>query len=79
MSSTCDAQCCDFCRRGTVVEHAQQVAFRQSTDKGYVFCCVDIPIGVCDHCQAQHWTADAEAIVAEAVRREYEKLPARGV
>jgi hypothetical protein len=79
MSSTSDAERCDFCRTGTVVEHAQQVSFRQWTDKGYVFCCVDIPMGVCDHCQAQHWSADAETIVKEAVRREYEKLPASKV
>jgi len=31
--------------------------------------------GICDRCGSRHWNADAEAIIEESVRREYEKLP----
>jgi hypothetical protein len=56
--------------------HAQdrQLAFRQWTDKGYVHCRAEVPIGLCDRCGSKHWNQEAEAIVEEVVRREYEKL-----
>ena len=75
MSHPDDSQRCDFCRNGKVARQRQQVAFRQWTDKGYVFCRAEIPIGICDRCGSRHWNADAEAIIEETVRREYEKLP----
>ena len=31
-------------------------------------------IGLCDQCGSEHWNQEAEAIIEEAVRREYEKL-----
>ncbi len=74
MSDPDDAQRCDFCKRGHVTIHNQQIAFRQWTDKGYVFCDAKIPIGVCDHCGSKHWTEAAEAIIEDVVRREYDKL-----
>src|SRR5262249_53386750 len=40
----------------------------------YVFCRAEIPIGVCDCCGTKHWNQDAEAIINEVVRREYDKL-----
>ena len=40
-------------------------------------CRAEVPIGVCDHCASKHWNQDAEAIVEEVVRCEYEKLPRR--
>jgi hypothetical protein len=75
MSDSNDAQRCDFCRRGEVIRRNQQLAFRQWTDKGYVFCRAEVPVGICDRCGARHWNADAEAIVEDAVRRAYERLP----
>jgi hypothetical protein len=33
-----------------------------------------IPVGVCDHCGSKSWEEAAEAIIEEAVRKEYEKL-----
>lgn len=75
MSQPDDAQRCDFCKRGHVTRHNQQLAFRQWTDKGYVFCRAEIPIGICDRCNSTHWNADAEAIVEAAVRQAYEELP----
>jgi hypothetical protein len=74
MSDPSDAQACDFCKLGHVAKRAQQVTFRQWTDKGYVFCRATIPIGVCDHCGSRHWNEDAEAIIEDVVRQEYQKL-----
>ncbi|MGA7487205.1 MAG: hypothetical protein WBW74_09760 [Xanthobacteraceae bacterium] len=65
---------CDFCKHGHVAWNDRRVAFRQWTDRGHVSCSVTIPLGVCDHCRSGHWSADAEAIVEDAVRRAYEKL-----
>jgi hypothetical protein len=59
MSHPDDAQHCDFCRNGKVARQQQQVAFRQWTDKGYVFCRAEIPIGIFDRCGSRHWNADA--------------------
>ena len=74
MSDAHDAERCDFCKRGRVIKRNQPISFRQSTDKGYVFCRAEIPIGVCDRCGAKHWNQVAEAIIEEVVRREYDKL-----
>jgi hypothetical protein len=63
---------------GRVITRKQQLAFRQWTDRGYVHCRAEIPIGLCDHCGSKHWNQEAEAIVVEVVRCEYEKkLPRR--
>ena len=74
MSDVHDVQCCDFCKRGRVIRRNQQISFRQWTDKGYIFCRAEIPIGVCERSGARHWNEDAEAIINEVVRREYDKL-----
>jgi hypothetical protein len=34
-----------------------------------------VPTGLCDRCGSIHWSQEAEALIEEAVRREYEKLP----
>jgi hypothetical protein len=75
MSDANDVERCDFCKRGRVAIRNQPISFRQWTDKGYVFCRAEIPIGVCDRCGAKHWNQVAEAIIEEVVRREYDKLP----
>jgi hypothetical protein len=75
MSQPSDVERCDFCKRGHVIRHNQPLAFRQWTDKGYVFCRAEVPIGICDRCGSKHWNADAETIVEHAVRRAYEELP----
>ena len=77
MSDPDDAQRCDFCKKGRVITRKRQLAFRQWTDRGYVYCRAEVPIGVCDHCASKHWQQDAEAIVEEVARCEYEKLPRR--
>jgi hypothetical protein len=74
MSNLDNAQRCDFCKIGHIVKCKEEIAFRQSTDKGYVFCRAVIPIGVCSHCGSRNWDEAAEAIIEEAIRNEYEKL-----
>jgi hypothetical protein len=69
----------DAARRGFTISAAifasvatsQGISFRQWTD---VFCRAEIPLGVCDCCGAKHWNQDAEAIINEVVRREYDKF-----
>ena len=76
MSDPNHAQVCDFCKDGHVAKRNQQVTFRQWTDKGYVVCQATIPIGVCDRCGSRHLgSQDAETIIEDAVRQEYQKLP----
>jgi len=74
MSDADDVERCDFCKRGRVIRRNQQISFRQWTDKGYIFCRAEIPIGVCERCGSRHWNEDAEAIINEVVRQEYDKL-----
>ena len=50
MSDAHDVERCDFCKHGRVTRRNQSISFRQWTDKGYVFCRAEIPIGVCDRC-----------------------------
>jgi hypothetical protein len=74
MSDAHDVERCDFCKRGLITRLNQPIGFRQWTDKGYVSCRAEIPIGVCDRCGTKHWNQVAEAIIEEVVRREYDKL-----
>ena len=75
MSDLDDAHQCDFCKKGRVITRKQQLAFRQWTVRGYIHCRAEVPIGLCDRCGSIHWNQEAEALIKEAVRREYEKLP----
>ena len=64
---------CDFCETGRVTKHYSLVSFRQWSDKGYIFCQAEIPIGVCNRCGSQHWNETAEAIVEEAFQEGYRR------
>ena len=75
MSDLDNAQQCDFCHEGRVITRKQQLAFQQWTVRGYIHCRAEVPIGLCDRCGSTHWNQEAEALIEEAVRREYEKLP----
>ena len=75
MSNGDEAERCDFCGKGHVVRTVQEMALHQWTDKGYVFCRVAIPLGVCDRCGLRTWYEEADKIIEEGVRREYDKLP----
>jgi C4-type Zn-finger protein len=75
MSKAQDEEQCPLCKKGRFIGRSQQLAFHQWTDKGYVFCRVAVTIGVCDNCGSRNWNKEIEALVDEAVQREYKKLP----
>ena len=70
-----DIEQCIFCKTGRISRKDQEIAFKQRTAKGYVFCRVRIPMDHCDQCGLKSWDCDAEAIIDDAVRREYGKIP----
>jgi hypothetical protein len=45
---------------------------------GYIHCHAKIPIGLCNSCGWKRWNQEAEAIIEQVVRREYDKLPRPG-
>jgi len=75
MTSQDDSEVCPFCKRGSMVGEDRQLAFRQKTDKGYVFCQLTIPMNVCTHCGFIEWDDAAEAAIECAIRRQYARLP----
>jgi hypothetical protein len=75
MSDRHEAQRCDFCKIGSLFKSNQELSFKEWTDKGYVFCCITIPVSVCDQCYSKSWDEDVEKAIRDAVRLEYEKLP----
>jgi hypothetical protein len=66
---------CFFCKAGRFVKSVRQIAFHQWTDKGYIFCRAEVPVGVCDRCGSWDWNEEAEAIIEKGVRQEYDRLP----
>jgi ferredoxin len=70
-----DTDHCFFCKTGTIVRTDQEIAFKQQTKKGYVFCHVTIPVDICDDCGLKSCDRDAEAIIENAVWQEYKRLP----
>jgi hypothetical protein len=69
-----EVQRCDFCKRGHVTGCNEGISSTSVPMRAMSLCRVEIPIGVCDCCGAKHWNQDAEAIINEVVRREYDKL-----
>jgi hypothetical protein len=65
---------CELCRRGRKIKRNEELAFNQGTDRGNVSCCVMIPIGTCDHCNAKSWDEEAESMIEAAVRKAYDQL-----
>ena len=68
-------EACDFCGKGPVVARTEEITLHQWTDKGYVFCRVVIPLGICESCGCRSWSEQADALIAEAVRQAYDNLP----
>jgi len=74
MSSRNASEICPLCKRGNIVGEDRQLAFRQKTDKGHVFCRVTISMNICKACGLTSWGDTAEAIIEDAVREQYAKL-----
>ena len=74
MSDGSTAEICELCQRGHVIKRSELMRFHQWTDRGYVFCEVTIPVGICDQCGMKSWNEAAEAVIEQAVRQAYERL-----
>jgi hypothetical protein len=68
------AEVCEVCGQRGKIKHNEELAFHQSTDRGYVSCRVTIPVSTCTHCKTRSWDEAAEAAIEAAVRKEYDKL-----
>jgi hypothetical protein len=68
-----DRERCDFCKTGRVTRHSKPMSFRQWSDRGYIFCEAEVPVGVCNQCGSAHWNADAEVIVEAAFQQGYRR------
>jgi hypothetical protein len=66
---------CPFCKHVHLVKVTRELTFHQMTDKGGVNCRVVVPVGTCGHCGFTMVGMEAEGIMAQAVRWEYNKLP----
>jgi hypothetical protein len=67
---------CNVCGQGEVQTRDEELAFHQwTTDRGYVFCRVTMPVGTCDHCGAKSWSENADAIIHEAVQKACKDTP----
>ena len=75
MSDRSESLFCALCKKGELVAEDQELTFQQRTDKGYVFCRVTISMDICTLCGWKSWGDLAEAIIEDAVRQEYDKLP----
>ena len=66
---------CDFCHMRQVIWRTEEMAFRQSSDKGYVHCRVELSIGTCQSCGTKSLKPGSDQILDAAFQKEYRKLP----
>ena len=66
---------CNFCFERHVTWRLEEMAFRQSSDKGYVHCRVKLSVGTCGKCGSKSLEPRADRIFDAAFKREYDKLP----
>jgi Zn ribbon nucleic-acid-binding protein len=70
-----DGADCPACKTGRLVDGVHELRFFQASDRGPVEVRVTIPLSTCGRCGFQVWQEAAEAIIDEAVRAAYERLP----
>lgn len=75
MTDSADPDLCVFCKQGKVTKRTEELTFHQWTNRGYVFCKVEIPMSTCGCCGSKSWDEAAEAVIDAAVRHEYDQLP----
>jgi hypothetical protein len=66
---------CELCKKGRITRRVEEMSFRQLSYKGYVHCRVMVLIGTCDNCHQKSFDSEAENILNEAFKREYDELP----
>jgi hypothetical protein len=67
---------CAFCLSGEVRRTAEEMRFRQWSDKGYIHCHLVVTVDVCRDCGSRTLDEDAEKIMDAAFQREYRKVAA---
>jgi len=65
---------CDFCHQKQVTWKTEEMTFRQWSDKGYVHCRVDLPVGTCASCGAKSLEPGSDHILDAAFEEAYRKL-----
>ena len=65
---------CGICRKGRVLKRMEEMAFRQSSDKGYARCQVMVLIGTCEACGAKSLDPGSTKILDDVFQKEYSKL-----
>lgn len=68
-------EACPLCKHRHMTQGTIDLTFHQMTDRGRVTCRVALPRSICPHCGFDALGAEAEAIMDQAVREEYGKLP----
>jgi hypothetical protein len=58
-----------------VIWRTEEMAFWQSSDKGYVHCRVELSIGTCQSCGTKSVKPGSDQILEAAFQKEYRKLP----
>jgi hypothetical protein len=66
---------CGVCGSADIRWGLEDMIFWQLTDKGYVYCLVELSIGTCRSCGSKILDPDSDAILDAALRREYDGLP----
>jgi len=65
---------CAFCHSDRVQRTAEEINFRQWSDKGYIHCDVVVMVAVCGGCGFRTLDDDANKIMDATFQREYRKL-----
>jgi hypothetical protein len=65
---------CDFCHQKRVTWKIEEMTFRQWSDKGYVHCRVELPVGSCQNCKAKSLQPGSDRILDAAFEEAYRKL-----
>jgi len=65
---------CDFCHQKHVAWKNEAIAFRQSSDKGYVHCRAELPVGTCQNCGAKSLEPGSDRLLDAAFEVAYRKL-----
>lgn len=66
---------CDFCRNKQVIWRTEVMDFRQSSDKGYVRCRAELPVGTCRSCGAKSMEFGSDEILDAAFLEHIASFP----
>ena len=66
---------CDICKAGRLTKRMEEIYFRQTSDRGFVHCRVEVVTYTCGSCGIRTIDPDAQSAFDEAFKREYDKLP----